>query len=323
MDGGFRNIRKGVEPRLRGTGFLGGEQAQLAFGNPPRLVPGQGPEQRGEAFAFERAAEDVGVAWASHVVGNDSGKLDAHPGSVKPEPRNECGGGARHAPGVEHEHDGDAEGAGAVGGASRRIAGITAVEQPHDPFADAGVGIVGAVVPQRADAFAAHHPCIEVAGGVPGGLSVEGRVDIVRPALEALHLQPASGERTHQRDPRRRLPLPGSGGGKAKCVKCRVHGILPKFWGRGKLPEKGPSPVPAVPLFGPSASSARRLSAFCIAPICDYAQQVGAFSLFSSREEPLREPEGGMLGRGTASLPKGAVPVPPVPASPYSIYFST
>ena len=109
---------------------------------------------------------------------------------------------------------------------------------------------MGAVVPQRADAFAAHHPCIEVAGGVPGGLSVEGRVDIVRPALEALHLQPASGERTHQRDPRRRLPLPGSGGGKAKCVKCRVHGILPKFWGRGKLPEKGPSPVPAVPCLG-------------------------------------------------------------------------
>lgn len=179
------------------------------------------------------------------------------------------------------EHDGDAEGAGAVGGASRRIAGIAASEQPHDPFADACVGIVGAVVPQRADAFAAHHPCIEVAGGAPGGLSVEGRVDIVRPALKALHLQPASGERTHQRDPRRRLPLPGSGGGKAKCVKCRVHGILPKFWGRGKLPEKGPSPVPAVPLFGPSASSARRLSAFCIAPICDYAQQVGERFRFS------------------------------------------
>ena len=124
IDGGFRNIRKGVEPRLRGSGFLGGEQAQLAFGNPPPLVPGQGPEQRGEAFVFECAAEDVGVAWASHVVGNDSGKQDAHPGSVKPEPRYECGGGARHAPGVEHEHDGDAEGAGAVGGASRRIAGI-------------------------------------------------------------------------------------------------------------------------------------------------------------------------------------------------------
>lgn len=110
-----------------------GSRPNWAFGNPPRLVPGQGPEQRGEAFAFERAAEDVGVAWASHVVGNDSGKLDAHPGSVKPEPRNECGGGARHAPGVEHEHDGDAEGAGAVGGASRRIAGIAAVEQPMTP----------------------------------------------------------------------------------------------------------------------------------------------------------------------------------------------
>ena len=39
--------------------------------------------------------------------------------------------------------------------------------------------------------------------------------------------------------------------------------------------------------------------------------------------QPLLEPEGGMLGRGTASLPKGAVPVPPVPVSPYSIYFST
>ena len=183
-------------------------------------------------------------------------------------------------PGVEHEHDGDAEGAGAVGGASRRIAGIAAVEQPHDPFADACVGIVGAVVPQRADAFAAHHPCIEVAGGAPGGLSVEGRVDIVRPALKALHLQPASGERTHQRDPRRRLPPPRIGGrqGKMREMSCSWHPSQVLGGGNFRKRAFTRSRRSLVWAFGVIGSA---FVSFCIAPICDYAQQVGERFRFS------------------------------------------
>ena len=220
----FRLFGQGVEPGRRGADLLGGEQAQLAFGQPPRLIAGQGAQQRRQTFAVERAAQDVGVTGAARVVGDNSDQPDAHAGGIQLKPGDQRGGGPGHAPSVEHERHGDAEGAGAVGGAARRVAGGAAVEKPHDAFAHGGVGVVGAAVPQRADAVAAHHPGIEIAGRAAGGLGVKGRVDVVRPALEPLHAQPAPRERPHQRDPRRRLPLPGTGGGQAKSVKCRVHG---------------------------------------------------------------------------------------------------
>ena len=60
MDGGFRNIRKGVEPRLRGTGFLGGEQAQLAFGR--SATPRSGARPRTEGGVRFRARRRMS-AW--------------------------------------------------------------------------------------------------------------------------------------------------------------------------------------------------------------------------------------------------------------------
>lgn len=91
----------------------------------------------------------VRMAGASHIVGNGSDEADAHAHGMKLEPGNERGHGTRHPPAVEHEYDRKAEGAGAIGRASRRIPGIAAVEKPHDAIADGGVGVMRAAVPQR------------------------------------------------------------------------------------------------------------------------------------------------------------------------------
>ena len=165
---------------------------------------------------------------ASHIIGNGSDEADAHAHGMKLEPGNERGHGTRHPPAVEHEYDRKAEGAGAIGRASRRNAGITAVEKPHDALADGGVGVMRTAVPQRPDTITAHHPRIEIAGGPPGGLSMEGRIDVVRPAFEPLHPQAAPGKGPHERDARRGLALARTGRGDAEGVECRMsHRLFP------------------------------------------------------------------------------------------------
>ena len=85
-----------------------------------------------------------------------------------------------------------------------------------------------AAVPQRPDTITAHHPRIEIAGGPPGGLSMEGRIDVVRPAFEPLHPQAAPGKGPHERDARRGLALARTGRGDAEGVECRMsHRLFP------------------------------------------------------------------------------------------------
>ena len=224
----FRHIRQRIEPCGGRPGLFRGDEPKLAFGEPPFLTPGQRAEQRRKAGAFQCLAQYVRMAGASHVVGDGPDEADAHAGGMKPEPGDERSRGTRHAPAVEHEHGRDAEGAGAVDRTARRIAGIAAVEKPHDALADGGVGIVRAASPQRPDSVAAHHPRIEVAGGPPGGLGMEARIDVVRPAFEPLHPQAALGKGPHERDARRGLALARTGRGDAKGVECRVsHRLFP------------------------------------------------------------------------------------------------
>ena len=85
-----------------------------------------------------------------------------------------------------------------------------------------------AAVPQRPDTITAHHPRIEIAGGQPGGLSMEGRIDVVRPAFEPLYPQAAPGKGPHERDARRGLALARTGRGDAEGVECRMlHRLFP------------------------------------------------------------------------------------------------
>lgn len=104
--------------------------AELAFGEPPFLTPGQRAEQRRKVGALQCLAQYVRMAGASHIVGNGSDEADAHAHGMKLEPGNERGHGTRHPPAVEHEYDRKAEGAGAIGRATRRIAGSRCRKAP-------------------------------------------------------------------------------------------------------------------------------------------------------------------------------------------------
>ena len=85
-----------------------------------------------------------------------------------------------------------------------------------------------AAVPQCPDTITAHHPRIEIAGRQPGGLSMEGRIDVVRPAFEPLYPQAAPGKGPHERDARRGLALARTGRGDAEGVECRMlHRLFP------------------------------------------------------------------------------------------------
>ena len=166
------------------------------------------------------------MARAAHVIGDHSDDPHAHTRGMELKSGDERGRGPGHAPGVAYKNYGNAQRTGAIGRAARQIAGGVTVEKSHDALADADFDGRGVTVPQGPDAFAPHHPCIEIAGRTARSLSMEGRINVVRPAFEPLHLQPATRKRPHQRDCHCCLSLAGAGGSKTECMKRRVHRVF-------------------------------------------------------------------------------------------------
>ena len=189
-------------------------------------------EQR-NADALEGRRDQRGMPRTRHPVQDHAG--DRNIVAVARAARGDGGRRLGLSADVEHQHDRPAEQRRQVRRrAARGLAGLGhAVEQAHDALGDGDVGrcrVAGHQIGQRAGR---HRPGVEVEARPAGGHGMEGRIDIVRPALEGLHGKAAAGERAHQAERHRGLagarvrgPPP-----RVRADRCRVIARAPATTG--------------------------------------------------------------------------------------------
>ena len=215
----FSQFRQAVRPRRIAMAFSGGQQAQLPFGDTAGLVAGQGAQQGRQPGLFQRLTQNIRMARAAGIVGDDARQPDAMTCGLLPEPFHQRRQGGGHAPHADHQQHGQMQHTGAIQRAAGKIVRGAAVQQAHDALADSGIGSPHGGPPLGAHTGLAHHPGIQIAGRAAGGQGMEGGVDVIRPAFAALHGKAPAGKGPHQGHGHGGLALAGTGSGQTKGVE--------------------------------------------------------------------------------------------------------
>ena len=106
----------------------------------------------------------------------------------------ECPGGIGRRASVNEQHRRDAYGLSDLG--RRAMHTHIAIIQPHHPLEDDGISLLRVACIDRTHMLGAHHEKVEIDRGATAGELVELWVDIVGAALEALHGEATTLERT-------------------------------------------------------------------------------------------------------------------------------
>ena len=212
----FRQFRQTVRPCRIAVAFSRGQQAQLPFGDAAGLVAGQGAQQGRQPGLFQSLTQNIRMARAAGIVGDDARQPDAMTCRLLLETfhqRRQRGG---HAPHVDHQQHGQVQHTGTIQRAAGKVVRGAAVQQAHDTLADSGVGSLHGGPPLGAHTGLAHHPGIQIAGRATGSQRMEGGVDVIRPAFAALHGKAPADKGPHQGHGHGGLALAGAGSGQTK-----------------------------------------------------------------------------------------------------------
>ena len=204
---------------LEAAVFLGLHEAQVPLGHldiPPPRQRAEDPEPGGlHAEPGKRL-----VAGARDAVEHDARNVDAL--AEAREAARHRRRGLRLARDIEHQHHRPAGAPGDVrAGAVAALARLRhAVEEAHGAFGEHQVGAARARQ-MRIEHVGRHGPAVEIERDPPRGRAVKRRVDVVWPALEGLHREPAvaegAGEPQHDRG------LPGARGGRGDHEAAGEH----------------------------------------------------------------------------------------------------
>ena len=215
----FRQFRQTIRPHRIAVAFSRGQQAQLPFGDAASLVAGQGAQQGRQPGLFQRLTQNIRMARAAGIVGDDARQPDAMTCRLLLETfhqRRQRGG---HAPHVDHQQHGQVQHTGTIQRAAGKVVRGAAVQQAHDTLADSGVGSLHGGPPLGAHTGLAHHPGIQIAGRATGSQRMECGVDVIRPAFAALHGKAPADKGPHQGHGHGGLALAGAGSGQTKGVE--------------------------------------------------------------------------------------------------------
>jgi hypothetical protein len=176
--------------------LLGLHQAEVTLGQRDRCPSRQGTEHA-DSSGFHARARQRFVPRARDAVEHDAGERDilAQRGKAKRCRRRRL----RLSGHIKHQHHGPAGEGGDVGaGAGSCLADCSdAIEQAHRTFGQHQIGAVRRLH-QGSKLRGPHRPAIEVQRSAPGRGGMEGRIDVIRPALERLHRQPLGTKRRQQ-----------------------------------------------------------------------------------------------------------------------------
>ena len=106
----------------------------------------------------------------------------------------ECPDGIGRRARIDQQHRRDAYGLSDLG--RRAMHTHIAIIQPHHPLEDDGISLLRVACIDRTHMLGAHHEKVKIDRGATAGELVELWVDIVGPALEALHGEATTLERT-------------------------------------------------------------------------------------------------------------------------------
>lgn len=186
--------------------------------------------EHGNPDLAERVPHEILMARAGDAIEHNAGKLQS--GAIIAEARGDSRRRLRLSGRVDHQHHGPAQHLCDIGGGAGagNAAGGDAVEQAHRALGEHDIGI-HAAADEMGDCPAVHRPAVDVDGGAARGCGVEGGIDVIRTALEALHVQsamtPGACERQRQRG------LADAGGRCGDDEACRHHEASGK---RGSAP---------------------------------------------------------------------------------------
>jgi hypothetical protein len=181
------------------------------------------PRQRaehGNVGGLHRMPDQVLMARACDAIEDHAG--NAHARTIVAQTRRHGGRSLRLPRGIEHQEHRPAHHLGNIGtGPGTRAARRgDAVEEAHRAFGKHQVSIAAAGH-QRLDGRARHRPAIQIDGSSAGCRGMERGIDIIGPALEALHRKSAIAEGARQRQ--RQRGLAGAGGRRRNDERARHH----------------------------------------------------------------------------------------------------
>ena len=170
------------------------------------------------------------MARAGNAIEHDAG--DAHASAEIAQARGDGGGRLRLPCRIEHQEHRPAHHVCDIraGAAAATARDGYAVEQAHRALGKHEVR-VGPARNQRFDGVTRHRPAVEIDRAAPGRGGMEGGIDVIGPALEALHGKPAVaiGARKGQRH----RGLAGARGRSGDDERARHHVVSGK---RGAVP---------------------------------------------------------------------------------------
>ena len=119
---------------------------------------------------------------------------------------------------IDHQHNRDIQHSGYLIG--RTFLAVIAVEKPHHPFHDTDICLFAILPEELPDMLRLSHKRIEVDAGTSADSLVELRVDIVRSALEGLHLVALLAQQRHQSSGNGCLARAARRSRYKKCLSC-------------------------------------------------------------------------------------------------------
>ncbi len=178
--------------------FFGLDQAEMSLRHRDRRVPRQGAEHGNADALHARAARDPHDAGLRPI---EHDARDAHAGAEIPQARGHGRRRLRLPRRVEHQQHRPAHHR-RRSRRWRRCRSAPGVATPSNRPIDPSARTRSASAPRAASAWIVsrgHRPAVEIDRGAPGGGGVKRRIDIVGPALEALHRQAAVAIGARQR----------------------------------------------------------------------------------------------------------------------------
>ena len=173
------------------------------------IIAQDGPEH-GQIDPLERRRNQRDVPLARHTIEDHARDIDI----ISVSGASECDGGGRLglAGDIEHQHHRPPEKRCQIGGRTGPGSSSrgSAVEQSHHAFHNGNIRICRCRSRKSCDPILTHRPAIQIITWATGRDLVEGRIDIIRTALEGLNRMASTAKRAQQPERDGRFPCAGT-----------------------------------------------------------------------------------------------------------------